>query len=372
MHIRLVTQPYGFSTNLRDFVRSALATTAHTHFDVVVAWARATGLNLVADDLADFRSRGGRARIILGISQGGATRQGLKAAMDLFDEAYVFHRPGRTFHPKLYVATGDGCARVLIGSQNMTVGGAVLNDELATDLVVANLDDAGDAEFVTQVVGYVDGLLGQRDNCKRLTPELLVDLLADPRYLIGDEEERCRGSEDSCLDPIFGNSVEALRGMPARKNQGPGADAVVVRRWFKSDLRRADVQRLGGTNNPSGHLTLVKAGHPIDKTSFFRDEFFVSAPWHPVSGSAGREQAEVAVEVYDRTNDVGTFILTVDSHPAYESDQGNRTATLRWGPDLGRYLRIERDHVGDTATIEAMSDGTYRLTFDDGPTGDFL
>jgi hypothetical protein len=62
-------------------------------------------------------------------------------------------------------------------------------------------------------------------------------------------------------------------------------------------------------------------------------------------------------------------VLTLVHDPRFESHQGNRTTLLRWGP-LNEYLRAH-DLTGKYLTLEALSDGSYRLFIGAEPAGEF-
>lgn len=140
----------------------------------------------------------------------------------------------------------------------------------------------------------------------------------------------------------------------------------VVRRWYK-EILKSDAQRLP-TSNPSGHVTLTKAQHPIDQGDYFRDSLFAGVRW---TGSRAREQAVVPFEISFFGDAIGTHELLVDHYPAFESGQRNRSTTIRWG-HLNAKLRYELDIDGSFLTIELTSLGRFRLLVDDGPAGVFL
>lgn len=110
-------------------LRRLLADGEIARLAAVVAWARFRGLVRLRNELNEFRGRGGRLRIVVGIDEGGATLvPGLVAALRLFDDAYVFHDPtSRTFHPKIYLAEGATKAVLLVGSSNAAPGGLFSN-----------------------------------------------------------------------------------------------------------------------------------------------------------------------------------------------------------------------------------------------------
>jgi hypothetical protein len=163
----------------------------------------------------------------MGLDEGGATIEGLELAAELFDEPFVFYdRATRTFHPKLYVVEGDHHATAVIGSGNMTRGGLYTNYECAT---VFELDtrETSDAAFLAELRSYFDALLALPDACKRLTPEFLAQVIADPTFAVRSESTgrggRATGSQASGQPHLFGSLVTGLRGAPPAAS-GAGDD----------------------------------------------------------------------------------------------------------------------------------------------------
>jgi HKD family nuclease len=145
-----------------------------------VAWMKRSALARLDNALRDFRTRGGTTSVIIGIDEGGATRQGLQRALDLFDQVYIYHDPSsRTYHPKLYLALGSTEAVLVVGSNNMTAGGLYSNYEAAL-LCYLDMAVEEDQTLITQVIAWFDIFPADSEVCKQLTPELLEALLRDP------------------------------------------------------------------------------------------------------------------------------------------------------------------------------------------------
>jgi hypothetical protein len=98
----MVFQPFEDCFSLYDALARALDDERLTELSVVVAWAKESGLQRIRPNLQAFRAREGKAHILLGIDEGGATLEGLHAAINDFNEARVlFNAQSGTFHPKL-------------------------------------------------------------------------------------------------------------------------------------------------------------------------------------------------------------------------------------------------------------------------------
>lgn len=419
---RFLSQPFADGRDLRDFVADVAADGDLDQFDVVVAWAKRSGLSRLQPTLEKLRSRGCRMRLIVGIDEGGATRQGLELAMELFDTVHVFHdRSGRTFHPKVYLAVGAAAARLLVGSHNATAGGVYFNYEAGIESVLVL---PADAALLQEVQDYIDRLYADAGLCQELTPALLAEMVGNPRYKIGDEDARRRSKaaagEPEELDTevdlseeeapkgsapsIFGASTEPKRTDPGpvgaakkapakaavvKQAAGVGAPATnapasaaaaspaspasagsqVARRWFKK-LPNSDAQQ-PQTGNPTGALRLTKAGHDIDWRTYFRQVFFAGQNWQSTQSQHGQplDYANVTFDVVVDGHDLGKHTLRVDHAPHREQGQANVPTDLKWG-SLAPTL-LATDYHDYWVVLERFNTGAYRLEItplDPGPS----
>lgn len=372
-----------------------------------MAWAKRSGLDKIAGQLEVFREQGGQARLIVGIDEGGATRQGLELARELFTAVHVFHDPtGRTFHPKVYMADGPSHALLLVGSQNLTAGGVYYNYEAALqcrlDLTVDADQDVADA-----VSTYIERLYADEAVCLELTDAILAKLIDDPRYRVGDEDagRRVRVDDaeesldtDTDVEPegerasIFGLSTEAKRAAPTRHPSRTRAqssptpatvaadetveqpqDGVAIKRWFKR-MAASDAQHPPTPgSNITGVLRLVQAGHPIDQTSYFRHDFFANLDWQATPNPRGvLNKAQATFDVTINGESIGQHVLRIDDASYREAGQGNHTSVLHWD-DLGPVL-AQSNYTNHYVIIERHADDSYRLeiTPDEPGNGAFL
>lgn len=393
MVVSFVAQPFADGRDLRDFLDALAGDAAINELDVVVAWAKRSGLRRVRTQLEAVRDRPGTTRLIVGIDEGGATRQGLELAREIFSSVHVFHdNSWRTFHPKIYLAVGGDRARLLVGSNNLTAGGVFFNYEAALECVLTLPADQG---LVDEVRDHIDRLYADAEVCKPLDAALLDELINNPRYRVRDEDaSKTAGQavaegelpEDVDLEPdapepapesVFGKSAEAKRGDPqptssvakkaapvkaaATKTGGPGAPAPgVAKRWFKK-LSASDARHPpSATSHVTGVLRLVQAGHPINQTDYFRADFFADRPWTGTTRPRGLfEETTVPFHVVVSGVDYGIRTLRVDHAPWREAAQGNHTTVLHWD-DVAAILDAT-DHTGHHVILERLTDGSFRL-----------
>jgi len=193
--VRMIFQPFKDDLCLYETLYQALNDNRLTELTVVVAWAKASGLERIQPILQAFRNRGGTARILLGIDEGGATVEGLRDAISEFDEALVlFDRASGTFHPKLYMVAGDAASIVIIGSNNLTRGGLFDNYEAGTCFEL-DREEGADEEIYQAIAAYIERL--QHDKTSRpLTEELIQQLRGHPRFRIRSEKQHGKNEDD--------------------------------------------------------------------------------------------------------------------------------------------------------------------------------
>lgn len=404
MKARFVGQPAQGQPSLLDFVEHVLATDAD-HLSIVVAWAKRSGLGRVSDQLEAFRARGGHVEMIVGVSEGGATQEGLALARDLSDEAYVFHDPRRTFHPKVYLATGAQQHSLFVGSSNLTAGGLGWNYE--GSLWLDAIGDELDGPFA-EARDWIASLRAEPTVCRPLTEELIEDMMSSRDIFIATEGASRRVSTPKQPSPedsdsissgsakgLFGAPVGLMRPLPAlaaafkkaRSRARPSAakpaapvaapqlvaqipPAHVVRRWFKHMDSTAAQKPKTANSNPTGNLRLSQERFPFDHQTYFISDFFGGLPWTPRPGRQSEMEVIVSFDTYVDGVSYGELDIRASHDPNRAAGQGNVPTLLHWGPVLSKVLR-EGNHVGDYVTLERVQPDGFRLVIAAQPTGDF-
>ncbi len=407
MDVRFLSQPFAASDSLDTFI-DGIADPALDRLSIVTAWAKRSGLNRVADRLSAFRSHGGRVEIILGVSEGGATKEGLQLAIDLSDEAFVFHDPARTFHPKVYLATGATRREALVGSSNLTAGGLGWNYEAS---LWATEDAATPSTLFTDVEQWIIDLRVQSMSCKRLDAALLANLLASSDITIASEgaARRSVGTGVNAPEDSDSTSSGTVRGLfsapaiqmrplpplpsaarPTRQRRATagstsatpsvpptplpvtpsGAAATVLRRWFR-DMDRTAAQQAPAGTHPTGNLRLTQASHAIRHETYFFQDFFGGLPWSPSLQNASQQEVIVNFDCTVGGVSQGSLPVRISHNPARISGQANIPSVLHWGPTLGTLLR-STNYVGQFVTLERLAGGTFTLTISAAPTGPFI
>lgn len=391
---RLALQPFDHHVSLYEVLSEALENSSFTDLLIVVAWAKESGFRRIREPVARFRQRGGNTKIIVGVDEGGATVEGLNAAIEEFDEAsVVYDSSSGTFHPKIYCVSGDTSGVVIVGSSNLTAGGLFRNYEAS---VVLDLDLSldPDKELLESVRQYArelttDGTSAKLDQALRdtlaATPAFRIAEERAARITAAPEEEESfgvRGPEATAQQVIFGKSSHRKKPDPVRRsarqggNTTPpvvppldhaelvgaseegGSTAELSLRWTKR-LTRSDCGSPRAGSNTTGALRFTKAGHAIDQATWFREKLFIDADWVEDHSRPGRERTNIRFEVRIDGVERGTHPLELKYDATREAGQANFTTDLKWGP-LSQIVRSE-DLTGQWIAVERLDDGTMRI-----------
>lgn len=160
-----------FGSSLTSHINSG----AWSNIDIAVAWVRASGMRYLAPALESFLSSGGQLSVVVGIDFDNTTEEGLARllALQSFGAVSVFinhNEAGSIFHPKLYLLRNSKCAKLIVGSNNITGAGLYQNTEVGLELD-ANVTDP-------VVVAASNALSGWRDTSLGVARELDLPLLA--------------------------------------------------------------------------------------------------------------------------------------------------------------------------------------------------
>ena len=394
MDARLISQPYADNSSLGQFVERLGALPGLTEGIFVVAWAKRSGLNQIKPSIDLMRTGGAQIRLIVGIDQGGATRQGLEVALSMFNSVHVFHDPsGRTFHPKLYWGRATAEALLFVGSNNLTAGGIRSNYEAALECSL-DIGIEHDARLHDDVRAYIARLLADGEVCKPLCESLLVTLLADPRFAISDEDASpasnrwCRDGPSS--EPVFGRSAEKKTARPAAtqppgdtEEQEPAGAGQAVKVSAPAPPRTRIVYAV--LRPPCGGA-FVQEVNAFGRTTPPHDGF--KSDWQPAIGPSRRRHrlaTILSIRSFRRRKLVGDrdrgrnargggYTVLRDGriqlHRFDQPDRELRRLPRGWseqcadGPALGDLLPMLRatDYSDSFVVIERHADGSFRLS----------
>lgn len=351
--------------------------------------------------------------MILGVSEGGATKEGLECALEIADEAFIFHDPRRTFHPKVYFASSPSEYSLFVGSSNLTAGGLSWNYESSIWIKGSRTAQAPVSELTLfeSLTEWFDNLLEHRDSCRRLTPQLIENIEDSQDILIGSESRARRAQTKNLPAPEDNDSLvastisglfqpvktglrplphmtltvaahESLLPPPFGQIQGshntpwqPGTDAPlpdidIQRRWLKEMDNTAAQQVKSAKSNPTGNLRLSREEARIDHTVYFRNEFFANVPWSPRPNKEEEQEVVVGFHTWIDGMNLGTQELRISHNPSRIANQGNVPTVLHWGP-IGQILK-RNNFVGFWVNLELTKTQDFNLIISKAPRGEYI
>ena len=136
---------------------------AWTHFTGAVAFLNASGnLQELLEAMLRFAERGSTLEMTFGADsfagEMGSDYEALRDLVELFADKpdvkfFLYHEPGRTFHPKVYLFHNEHRACMIVGSSNWSHGGFIENVE-ANLITRLNLEDPDDHRAFAAVMDY--------------------------------------------------------------------------------------------------------------------------------------------------------------------------------------------------------------------------
>ena len=209
--MELLNQP--FTGQLGNRLIALLDTTDYQTLNIIVAFAKNSGVLRIKDALARFRKRGGKVNVYVGVDLGGTSYEALTVLLLHSDSLNVVHsEKWQTFHSKIYQFVGSEKGLLIVGSQNLTYGGLWTNFESSLLIPVLGSSEGGLAvqKGVDELIGGLASLGGSFMPIKKQAD---LDLLLDNGYLVKEVAQRVLKAKSSevptTLKTLFGNGVPA-------------------------------------------------------------------------------------------------------------------------------------------------------------------
>lgn len=312
------------------------------------AFCNSAGVAAVSTALAPVANL---CRAFIGVRNGSTTAQATAALLKLGIEVYGLDTATRSriFHPKAFLATGDGQARAIVGSANLTHAGLFNNIEVGSDIEL-DLADVSDKVFVDNILDGFDDLVNNHpQHCFRiLNGRQIVDLMR--QGILEDERNPktqtafgsgTQGSTTSKprINLPFKSSPKKTRtkkpkiGAAAPVGGSPASPPIYGQlAWSKPSLPASDLQLNPG--HAPGVLRLTQArykvsGAVIDQTTYFRNQVFASLNWN-YNSSAQKEEAVAPISLIIAGVYVGDFDMLLSHKPSWAAGQSNYTTGLHW------------------------------------------
>lgn len=184
----------------------------HT-LNIVVAFAKNSGVLRVKDSLQRFRERGGKVNVYVGVDLGVTSYEALTALLLCTDSLNVVHaEKSQTFHSKIYQFLGEQMGMIVIGSHNLTGGGLWTNFESSAHITL-DMSKLDDIELLKEQENYFQSLVSLNDSFMPIKTQEDVNNLLQNGYISKEVNQQVRSTKaaksDGNSERLFGNGAPA-------------------------------------------------------------------------------------------------------------------------------------------------------------------
>lgn len=209
--MEMINQP--FSGQLGNRLIQMLESGSFHTLNVVVAFAKNSGVLRIKNALENFRKGGGKVNIHVGVDLGGTSYEALTALLLHADTLNVVHaEKGQTFHPKIYQFLGHEKSFIVVGSHNLTGGGLWTNFESST-LVTLSGSDTAAAHIRSGMDDFFTQLNSLSDSVMPIRTQEDIETLLENGYISKEVTEQVRRSKAAqkigSQQRLFGYGVTA-------------------------------------------------------------------------------------------------------------------------------------------------------------------
>lgn len=209
--MELMNQP--FTGQLGSRLIELLDSADYQTLNIVVAFAKNSGVLRIKDALERFRKRGSKVNVYVGVDLGGTSYEALTALLLHTDSLNVVHSENwQTFHTKIYQFVGSEKGLVIVGSQNLTGGGLWTNFESSVLIPVLGSNVSGIA-IQKGVDDFISELTSLGDSFMPIGLQLDIDRLLENGYIfkeVAGQVLRAKASaQDESRAHLFGNGAPA-------------------------------------------------------------------------------------------------------------------------------------------------------------------
>lgn len=208
--MELMNQP--FTGQLGNRIIELLDSSEYHTLNIVVAFAKNSGVLRVKDAFERFREQGGIINIYVGVDMGGTSYEALTALLLYTNSLNVVHfENDQTFHPKIYQFLGNDKELIVVGSHNLTAGGLWTNFESS---VFISLDKASNnSEITIGLKSYIEQLAELKDSFMPISTQEDIDKLLQNEYVFKEVAEQVERSktktENKRGQRLFANGISA-------------------------------------------------------------------------------------------------------------------------------------------------------------------
>lgn len=293
--------------------------------------------------------------IIVGIDQGGTSKEALEEILSLNIESYIFYqKENPIFHPKFYLFEGINDVKIILGSSNLTGTGLFTNIESSL-LIEFNQTDKDGLALLSEIKTYYKPLLNFSDpNIFKINNKVINDFYLDG--IVPDEVTRKRnyskrtsltaGNKSnvpkrivpkvpSSIFPSKNKKSKPITLIPAVPVSASPISKNLV--WKKLKLSNSDAQDVPAGTAITGNLKLAQARFKlgttiIDQKTYFRNQVFNKLNWVKTKPhSSTYEETFGVFDISISGKPIGKFTLKLSHDSSRVAGQGNTPTWLHWG-----------------------------------------
>ena len=322
------------------------------------AFASEAGIYGLSGHINSAKKNFKKLTIIVGIDQGGTSKEALEEILSLNIESYIFYqKENPIFHPKFYLFEGTNDVKIILGSSNLTGTGLFTNIESSL-LVEFKKTDKDGLALLSELKTYYKSLLNFSDpNIFKINNKVINDFFLDG--IVPDEATRKRNYSKGTSSSVGTKSKKSKvpkRSVPKipssifpSKNKKSKTTTVIPAVpiasvttsknlvWKKLKLSNSDAQDVPAGTAITGNLKLAQAKFKIgtkviDQKSYFRKQVFNKLNWVKTKPhSATYEETFGLFDISISGKPIGKFTLKLSHDSSRVAGQGNTPTWLHWG-----------------------------------------
>lgn len=228
--MEIINQP--FTGQLGNRLIELLKSPEYHTLEILVAFAKNSGVLRIKNSLENFRARGGKVNVYVGVDLGVTSYEALTALLICTDSLNVVHSEnGQTFHTKIYQFLGNEKGMIIVGSHNLTGGGLWTNFE-SSALIPMGSSNAEAIEILKSQEDYINRLTSLKNSFMPIKSKDDLDRLLQNGYISKEVIQQVRSAAatttDGNRDRLFGNGAPATLpriGLPSTGKATGVADA---------------------------------------------------------------------------------------------------------------------------------------------------
>ncbi len=211
--MKLMNQP--LNGQLGNDLIDLLDSPDYDTLNIVVAFAKNSGVLRIKNSLDKFRRRGGKVNAFLGVDLGVTSYEALTALLLCTDTLSVVHsEKSQTFHTKIYQFLGKEKGMIVVGSHNLTGGGLWTNFESSAHIPI-DISNPDSTALLGEQEEYFNVLASLTDSIMPIESKEDVDKLLKNGYISKEVSQQVRQRQANKLNEnvnperLFGNGVPA-------------------------------------------------------------------------------------------------------------------------------------------------------------------